>query len=148
MAIARWTPFGTLAAWEHDMESMLDRFLGRDWFNGERLGWRPRVDMFRQKGDLIIRVELPGIDPNELDIQMEGEVLHIAGERTFDEEVTEEDRYMRERFYGRFERRLMLPEGTDADQLEATYTDGVLTMKVPLPAEVLPKARKIAVHTD
>ncbi len=148
MAIVRWTPFDTLASWERDMQSMLDRFLGREWFDGERFGWKPRVDMFRQQGELIIRIELPGIDPDtDLDIEVEGDTLLIRGERTFDEEVTEDDWYLRERFYGRFERRLLLPEGFDPDQLDATYDSGVLTVKVPLPKEVESKARKIEVHT-
>ena len=149
MAIVRWTPFDTLAVWERDMQTMLDRFLGRDWFNGERFGWRPRVDMFRRGGDLIVRVELPGIDPEkDVDLEIEGDTLHIRGERKIDEEVTEEDRYLRERFYGRYERRLMLPEGVDPEKLEARYDAGVLTITVPLPVEVLPKARKVPITTS
>jgi len=78
MAIVRWTPFDNLAAWERDMQTMLDRFLGRDWFNGERFGWRPRVDMFRRGGELIVRVELPGIDPEkDVDLELDGDLgLH------------------------------------------------------------------------
>lgn len=148
MPIVRWTPFDTLSVFERDMESILDRFGGRDWFHGERFGWRPRVDMFRRDNELVIRAELPGIDPTELDIEIEGDVLRIAGERTFDEEVSDDDRYLRERSYGRFERSILLPEGIDPDALDATYADGVLTMKVPLPMEVIPKARKIDVHRD
>ena len=149
MAIVRWTPFDTLAVWERDMQTMLDRFLGRGWFDGERFGWRPRVDMFRRGGDLIVRVELPGIDPEkDVDLEIEGDTLHIRGERKIDEEVTEEDRYLRERFYGRYERRLMLPEGVDPEKLEARYDAGVLTITVPLPVEVLPKARKVPITTS
>ena len=144
MAIVRWRPFET--AWDREMLAMMDRFFGRDWFAGEDLGWKPRVDMFRRNGNLIVRAELPGIDPaKDLDIEVEGDLLHIRGERKFDEEVTDEDRYVKERFYGSYDRRLVLPEGVDPDKLEATYEAGVLTITVPLPVEVQPTARKIEV---
>lgn len=146
MQLLRWKPF--VDTWDRDFQLMLDRFLGRDWYPSERFEWKPRVDMFRRKGDLIVRVELPGIDPRkELDIEIEDDILHISGERTKEEKVTDEDNYLEERFYGRFERHLMLPQGVEPDKLKATYEDGILTITVPLPAEVLPRAYKVEVKT-
>jgi HSP20 family protein len=105
--------------------------------------------MYRENGDLVVTAELPGIDPEkDLKITVEADVLVIHGEKTVEKEVTEKDRYLKERSFGHFERRIPLPEGVDPDKLSARYDKGVLTVKVPLPTKVEPVKKQIPVAVN
>lgn len=103
--------------------------------------WIPHVETFTKDDTLHVRTDLPGVDPKAVDISVEGEVLTIRGERkTEHAEAT-----YREVRYGRFERRIRVPEGTDASKISAKYTNGVLEIAVPL---TKPVSRKITVNVD
>lgn len=96
-----------------------------------------RVDEYRQDGALVVRAEVPGIDPDEdLEVTASGNVLHIAVER-HDEEAPAGRSYLCHELVHRLrlERDLPLPEGAEATELSATYDDGVLEVRLPLPAE-------------
>lgn len=144
MDLKIWSPFFDL---EKDIRSMWDRFpsmLGeaREW------AFRPTTDMTREDGNLVVTAELPGIDPDEdIEITIENDVLVIKGEKSEEKEIGEEDRYLRERHYGSFERRLPLPEGVDPESIEATYDKGVLTVTVPMPEVSVEKKRSIPITT-
>jgi HSP20 family protein len=148
MAIVRWTPFSAVTALERDMQTMLDRLMPDRPLPRQFFEWRPAVDMTRQEDELVIRAEVPGIELEDLDIEIEDNVLHIRGERSEEKGIDEEDRYLAERFYGSFARDIVLPEGVDPDELDASYRGGIVTIRVPLPEEVLPKARKIEVKAE
>lgn len=108
----------------------------------------PATDVYAKDGDLIVRVELPGIDPREdVSVQVEGGELVVRGERKQREEVKEEAYYRMEASFGSFERRIPMPEGIDVDAIEAAYTDGVLTVTVPKAAREIepPRATEIPV---
>lgn len=107
---------------------------------GFRRPFVPVCDVFAREGDLVLRLEIPGVDPEkDVTIAIEDEVLVVHGERETKEEVKEQDFYRMESAYGSFERRLPIPEGVDEDTIRATYTDGVL--EVVLPGAV-PKAEE------
>ena len=128
--ITRWEPFADLA----DMRSRFDRLLG-DLADGRDREWMPAVDMMRDNGNLVVRAEVPGIKPEEIDIKVDAGMLTISGKH---EEATEEkdkEFVRRERRYGAFSRTMALPEGVDPKKIKATTTDGVLEIKVPLPKE-------------
>lgn len=113
------------------MRSMFDRYWPAE--AGER-SVRLSTDMHREGNKLLITVELPGIDPEkDLEVSVEGDVLTITGHKTGEREVQEEDRYLHERRYGRFERAVMLPDGVDPDAVEASYDQGILTIEIPIP---------------
>ena len=97
----------------------------------------------------MVRVELPGIDPEDLKVTIEDGYLVIRGERMKDEEVKEEAYYRMEASYGTFERFIPLPEGFEEPEIEAVYTDGVLQVIVPAAAKALepPKPKVIPVKT-
>jgi HSP20 family protein len=97
--------------------------------------WTPRVDTFVKDDKLVVRADLPGVDPKEVDISLEGNVLTVSGER----KAEKEEANYREVSYGRFERRVRVPNGTDAEKIAATYTNGVLEVTVPLPKPVTRK---------
>jgi HSP20 family protein len=130
--ITRWEPFAELA----DMRSRFDRLFG-DLVDGRDREWMPAVDMIRDNGNLVVRAEVPGIKPEEIDIKVDAGMLTISGKH---EEATEEkdkEYVRRERRYGAFSRTMALPEGVDPKKIKATTTDGVLEIKVPLPKEAV-----------
>lgn len=146
-SVVRWAPFSAFTSLERELQSMLDRFSPRPWIEG--FGWKPFTDVFREDGELIVRAELPGIDiEKDLNIDVEENVLHIRGEKSEEKEIKEEHRYMRECQYGTFQRDVVLPQGVDPDSIRATYEDGVLMVRMPIPEEKKeePKAYKVEVR--
>jgi HSP20 family protein len=130
------------------MQDMMSRFHTRPFIEG--FEWRPSTDVYEEEGKLLVRTEIPGIDPSEeLTIEVEENVLHIMGEKTLEKEISEDNRYLRECRYGTFRRDVMLPEGVDADKIRANYDNGILTVMVPMPDEkiVEPRTVKVEVRT-
>jgi HSP20 family protein len=107
--------------------------------------WAPTTDVYEQNGAIVVKAELPGIKKEDIEVTLDGGDLVIRGERKTEQEVKEEDFYRMERTYGTFYRRLPLPAGTKADQIKTTFTDGVLEVRIPKPAETTPQPQKIAV---
>jgi HSP20 family protein len=92
----------------------------------------PALDEYRKGSDLVVRVELPGVEPEkDVHVQIEEGELVIRGERRQQEEVKDEAYYRIEAMYGAFERRIPIPEGVDPEAVTAEYTDGVLVVTVP-----------------
>lgn len=150
MAITRWAPFSAFTSLEREMQQMFDRFTTRPWFEG--FTWKPSTDVYRDDGELVVRAEIPGIDPEEgLTVEIEGNVLHIIGEKKEEKKIEEDDRYMHECHYGSFRRDVMLPEGITEDDITAGFDNGVLTVRIAVteeePAEPEPKAIKIDITT-
>ena len=109
----------------------------------------PAADVFARGDDLVIRFELPGIDPvKDVALTLTDDELTIKGERKHEKEVKEEGYYRKETFSGSFERRIPLPVGVTEKDVKATYTDGVLEVVVTRGAkpETKPKARVIEVQ--
>ena len=140
MAIIRWDPF-------REMTNFEDQF-NRLWRGvadgGKRQeSWLPAVDVFDTKDAVVLKAELAGMRPDDIQIEVEDNVLTIKGERRFEEKV-DEDRYYRvERRFGSFQRSLALPQGVKADDIQASYEDGILEVRVPKAEEEQP--RKITV---
>ncbi len=91
----------------------------------------PAVDVFDTNDAVVLRAELPGMKVDDIQIEVDDNVLSLKGERTFEENVDEERYYRVERRYGAFQRSLALPQGVKADEIRATYEDGVLEVTVP-----------------
>lgn len=107
-----------------------------------RFDWGPataqsiRVEHFTEKDSIVIRAELPGIDPErDVSITLSDDLLHISAQRTEREEHTDDDAYRSEFRYGSFSRDLRVPSGIKESDITATYSDGVLEVKVPVPAK-------------
>jgi HSP20 family protein len=145
MAIMRWAPFAAFPSLERDLQDLLDRIGAMA--ETEEFPWRPSTDVYRENGTLVLKAELPGIDPKtELTIDVEDDVLHISGEKTFERETEESDRFIKERRFGSFSRDLVLPEGVDPGAITAHYDNGILTVVVPLPTEVTAEPKKVTVE--
>jgi HSP20 family protein len=105
----------------------------------------PRVDVFEREGKLVVKAELPGVKKDDIDLQITDGDLVLRAERREEQEVKEENWYRMERSYGSLYRRLPMPEGVQADQIQAKLTDGVLEVTIPKPQEKESQAQKIAI---
>jgi HSP20 family protein len=95
--------------------------------------WVPATDIFARGKDLVIRVELAGVDPEDVDLRFSHGVLTVSGTRTSESDEDEGEQvefYIRERFYGEFRRVITLPDGTDASQITAEFDDGLVEITV------------------
>jgi HSP20 family protein len=123
-----------------EFPDLFRRFLDGGWDDR----W-PRVEEFRDGDDLVVRAELPGIDPDkDVELSITGGLLHIDAHREEATEHTEKEGYRSEFAYGHFTRTLVLPRGVDEGSVKATYTDGVLEVRVPVPKQ---EVTRIAVTT-
>ena len=129
-AITRWDPFAELA----ELRTRVERLFEDVEHRGH--GWSPAVDLVRDNGHLVIRADVPGIKPEEIEIEVDDGMLTVSGKHEETEEKTEDNFVRRERRYGAFSRRLQLPEGVDPKKIKAITKDGVLEVTVPLPKEV------------
>jgi HSP20 family protein len=132
------------------MDDLFERMSGRFFGPGERErsvwgteGLAPAIESHVDKDTLVIKADLPGIDPKEVSISVTGNQLTIAGERKQEEKKEEKDYFYREVAYGKFTRTLTLPEGVDADKVKATYKNGVLEITMPAPQQVTGKKIQI-----
>ncbi len=133
--LTRWDPFQQLA----EMQREVERVLGRTPHNGEQLrAWVPVVDIEQTKDALVLRFDLPGIRKEDVSIEVDGRTLTVSGERKEEKEENHEGFYSRERLIGKFSRSFMLPENVDDSEIQAEVKEGVLTIKVPRPAEQKP----------
>lgn len=143
--LEKWRPSKELDRFRGEFEDLLQKFdLDRGWFSGfpfdrqffgEREPARLAIESCVEDGKFIVRTDLPGIDPKNVDIKVVGGVLTIKGSREEKHETKEPDFFRRELRYGSFERSISLPEGIKADDLKATYRYGVLELSAAMPKE-------------
>jgi len=153
--LEKWKPSKDMDHFRSEMDDLLDRFgVGRDWFpfNRELLQWgstsaRPAIETGVEDGKFVVRTDLPGIDPKNVEIKVVGDLLTIKGSREEKSESKKADFYKREIRYGSFERSLTLPAGIKAEDLKATYQEGVLQLTASLPKEALPKEIKLEIQS-
>src|SRR6202140_1263727 len=110
--------------------------------------WAPAVDIYETENELVVKADLPGVNPQDLDIRVENNILTIRGERKFENKV-KEDNYLRvERAYGSFSRSFSLANSVKTDDIQADYQNGVLTLRLPKREEAKPKQIKVNVGTQ
>jgi HSP20 family protein len=131
-------PFGDLWNLRRDMADLFDLANSRT----EGFVWAPPMNVREDEEALHVELELPGMDPDDVDISIENNVLTISGERTH-ETQNDEGYHVFERRYGRFSRTLTLSRGIDAENVEARYDRGVLHITLPKPAEAKPRRIKV-----
>jgi len=136
MQLVRFNPTRNIVNFRGSMDDVFDDFFG-SLFRGERTDStrveNPRVDIFEEADHIVMTAELPGVEKDNIAIDVNGRVLTVKGERSSDNEVKEDNYYRRERSYGRFERSFTLPAETDSEKIKAEYRDGVLTLNIPKP---------------
>jgi HSP20 family protein len=105
--------------------------------------WNPSVDIFETENDVVVKAELPGMDPKSIDVRLENNVLLLKGERHFEKETKEENYHRVEREYGSFSRAFSLPMAVKEEKITAEYKDGILKIVLPKKEEVKPKTIRI-----
>lgn len=142
-----WSPMKELDRFRRDFDDLFDRFLGGRMHPAVSKGTdSPALDSFIDSGKLVIRVDLPGIDPKDVEITVTGDTLTLRGKREQQHEEKGRNYLHREVVYGSFERSLRMPAGVKADQVKASYCNGVLELTVSVPTEAGP--RKVPVETE
>ncbi|MFQ5663973.1 MAG: Hsp20/alpha crystallin family protein [Terriglobia bacterium] len=148
--LTRWDPFRDLTTLHDPIYRLFDDSFGR--FRGE-LGsealegatWAPAVDIVEKGDELVLKADLPGIDPKTVEISVENGTLTLKGERKWESDLKEDDYRRVERVYGSFVRCFTLPRSVDPDKVEAEYRNGVLQVRLPKRPEAKPKQIKVAV---
>jgi HSP20 family protein len=107
----------------------------------------PEMDVADSEREITLSIELPGVKEKDIDVSASGQVISIAGEKKSESETKNGDLYRSERSYGSFCRSMSMPFTIDGDKVQAKLTNGVLTVTIPKPAEMVEKARKIAVKS-
>lgn len=148
--LARWNPWQDLFGLEREMTDLTRRLFGSGWVTpqartGNGHAWTPAVDVFSRGEDLVVRAELPGVNPEtDVDISYQDGVLSIRGERRHEEKTEQENYYRLESSYGSFQRTIALPQHVNAEDIKASYENGVLEVVIPKAAETA-TAKKIPV---
>lgn len=142
MALVRWRPRRSLSLWDSTWDPFWGRSTQRE--NGSPSSWHPTIDILESEDDVTISAELPGLDREDIKVEVKDDVLTFWGERKQQEEQ-EGDRYRRtERRYGAFRRSFALPSTVSSENVTATYENGVLSLRLPKAEEAKP--REIPVH--
>ena len=110
----------------------------------EAVGWMPDVDITETDAEILVRAELPGMKKEDVDIEIDGNVLSLRGEKKEEKEEKEKDRYLYECSYGAFQRSFTLPTPVQEDQVKAEFRDGVLRVTLPKVGEARGKKVEIA----
>lgn len=147
-AVSLWRPFRTAPLIHDEVDGIFARFFGdEDWqTRPTERHFLPAAETYVRDGELTVRVDLPGIDPKDVELSVEGGRLSIKGERKENQERKQDGRRYREVNYGRFERFVSLPKGIDPDSIKASYRNGVLEVTMKAPSELTTKKVPITVH--
>jgi len=150
------TPFAFMRRFSEEMNNLFEDFgFGRGLLTPIASGtnliqglWLPQVEMFERDDDLVIRADLPGLNKDDVKVEVARDGITIAGERRNENEEQREGYYRSERSYGKFYRRLPLPEGVDPEGAQATFRNGVLEITLPAPKREEQKSRRLEIHGD
>jgi HSP20 family protein len=138
MALIRWEPAREVDTLQGEVNRVFDAFFGNG--PGTRVRrWVPAMDLVETDENLVLRADLPGLAKDDVELEVKDGVLTISGERRADHEEKSEGYYRVERAFGRFSRSLTIPDGVDAEAIAADFSDGVLEVRIPKPAERKPQ---------
>ncbi len=150
MALIRWEPVRELHSMQNEMNRLFNTFF--DSPNGGGNGgaqasvrrWIPAMDVVETPDHFVLRADLPGMSENDVNIELEDNVLTISGERKSEHEQRNEGYYRVERASGSFSRSLTLPEGVEADGIQASFKNGVLEVQIAKPEQQKPRKVQIS----
>jgi HSP20 family protein len=143
MAVSRWDPFRDLMSIQNELNRLFGRTYAGEGAGGNSGSWVPAMDIYETEDRFVVHVELPGIEPESVDLSVEDSTLTIRGERSFYTEANEESFHRVERRYGTFSRSLTLPQTADAERIDAAFDKGVLTIQVPKVEQAKPRRIQI-----
>jgi HSP20 family protein len=137
-----------LESFRQEMDTMLERFFGGPpaGNGGSAKAWAPRVDVEETDKEILVKADLPGVDPKDVEVSVTEDALVLRGEKKEEREEKKKNYHMTERFVGRFYREVPLPAGTEPEKITAASAKGVITVTIPKRPGAQP--RKIAVKTQ
>ena len=147
MNLIKWNPWREMPTLSGRFNRLFDDpffHIGRMADDSDLGMWNPAVDLYEKDDHFMIKAELPGVDKKAIKIDLKDRLLTLSGERSYDNEVKEENYYRRERSYGKFQRAFTLPADVDSDKISAEFKDGVLQIEVPKPEEK--QAKQVTIH--
>jgi len=139
MAIRRWRPLSDLLSLSDRLNQFFDEGF---WGEGEQESlarWRPATDIYESKDNYVFKVELPGFEKKDLNVEIKDNTIIISGEKKKEEEVKEEDYHRIERSYGNFHRSFQLPQNVDHKNVDAKMENGILKVTIPKKEAARPK---------
>jgi HSP20 family protein len=155
MSLVRWNPARELERWAPDffgVQREINRLFDDSFRGGmqaeEALGrsyWSPAVDIAERDNEYVVKVELPGVNKDDVKITLESNILTIRGEKKQEKEEKGENSHRLERSYGSFQRSFTLPTIVKNDKIDAVYRDGILTVTLPKAEEAKPKQIEVKV---
>jgi HSP20 family protein len=141
--LTRWDPFQEMLNLRRTVDRLFDNVNpDREW---QPMQWGLAVDVAENKDDFVVKASIPGINPEDLDVSYADDTLTIKGEIKSDNEYKEDQYHLRERRFGSFARSISLPTKIKGDAIDASYQNGVLTLRLPKAEEVKPKRIAIKV---
>jgi len=143
----RWEPSRGATTLQEQLNRVFGDMLERVGNESNLTPWAPAVDIFETEHELVVQADLPDVNPQDLDIRVENNILTIRGERKFENKVNEENYLRVERAYGSFSRSFSLANSVKSDAIKADYQNGVLTLSIPKREEAKPKQIKVNVGT-
>ena len=149
MPIVRWDPFRDVAALQDRINRIFSESFGSSRElddDGGLYDWRPPVDIYETTEGSILKVELAGVEKEDVSVEVKDNVLTLSGERLLDPEVKDEQYYRKERTFGKFQRSFTLQESVKPDQVKASFKNGVLTIVVPRPTKE--QVKQVTVKID
>lgn len=128
-ALAPWRGMETL---RQEMERVFDRFFEPRWEEFEAVGaWAPKLDFSETKDAFVVKAEVPGVEQKDISVSIQDQMLTVKGEKHKEKEEKDEKYHRVERSWGAFARTIALPAGVDTEKVNATFKDGVLSVKLP-----------------
>ena len=145
MALVRWEPAREFASLQTEMNRLMNSFFdpANGGSNGPARRWVPAMDLVETDGAFVLKADLPGLSEDDVTVEVDGNVLTVKGERRAEHEDTREGYFRLERSFGSFARALTLPEGVDAEEVQASFDKGVLEVRIPKPEERKPRRIEI-----
>ena len=141
-------PFRGVTTLQEQINRVFGDGMGRTGEESNLTPWAPSVDIYETENELVVKADLPDVNPQNLDIRVENNILTIRGERKFETKVNEENYLRIERAYGSFSRSFSLANSVKSEAIKADYHDGVLTLSIPKREEAKPKLIKVNVSTE
>jgi HSP20 family protein len=145
MTLTRWYPIREVASLQNRVNSLFQDFanINNDGDTVTAASFVPAVDVYEDATKVVLKLEVPGIKEEDIDIRVENQTLTVRGERKFEKEEKEENFHRIERRFGSFFRSFSLPTSVDTENVEATYDAGVLKLELKKKASAQPKQIKI-----
>jgi HSP20 family protein len=138
MALVRWDPAREVDTLQSEVNRIFDTFFGGRPGSGGLRRWVPAMDLTETDEHLVLRADLPGLDKDDVKIEVKDGVLTVSGERKAEQEERTDGFYRVERAFGGFSRSMSLPEHVDAEKITAEFDKGVLEVRIPKPEERQP----------